>query len=105
TLQNASRPSLWLSWLRLTKREHSGSIQGLRLAQTGLVIRAAEAGLGLALVPRALVAAELESGSLIECFGPEVPSGESYWLVVPDEKADLTNLRQLRDWMMAARGA
>lgn len=103
TLQNASRPSLWLSWLRLTKREHNGSIQGLRLAQTGLVIRAAEAGLGLALVPRALVEAELGGGSLVECFGPEVASGESYWLLVPDEKAELPHMRLLREWMATAR--
>ena len=99
TLQNASRPSLWLSWLRLTKRAYSGSIHGLRLANTGLVIRAAQAGLGLALVPKALVEAELASGALLPCFCPEVATGESYWLVVPDAKADQASLTALRDWM------
>lgn len=104
TLQNASRPSLWLTWLRLTNSSYSGSIQGLRLAQTDMVIRAAVEGLGLALVPRDLVLGELANGQLLQCPGPEVPSGESYWLVVPEEKAEDTNLKLLRDWMGTARG-
>lgn len=98
-LQNASRPSLWLNWLRLTKREHGGSIHGLRLANTELVIRAAQAGLGLALVPKVLVETELAEGALLACFGPEVLTGESYWLVVPDAKADQNDLLRLRGWM------
>lgn len=100
TLQNARRPSLWLSWLRASGRGFEGAIQGLRFPESELLIRAAVAGLGLAVVPEVYVEGELASGVLIAPFGAGVPSGESFWVVVPESKAVRPDVSALRDWLL-----
>lgn len=103
TLQNASRPSLWLTWLRASGRQFDGAIQGLRLPRAEMVIRAALEGIGFALLPRHYIEAELEQGALVACFGTPVPSGEGYWLVIPEGKANRPNVILIRDWLLRAR--
>lgn len=103
TLQYSRRPSLWLTWLRASGRQFDGAIQGLRLPQSDMVIRAALEGIGLALLPRHAIEAELEAGTLIPCFGDPVPSGERYWLVMPEYKANRPNVILVRDWLLRAR--
>lgn len=100
TLQNASRPSLWLGWLRASSRAYEGAIQGLRLPRTEMLIQAALAGHGFAVVPAHYVTEDLASGRLIQPFGAPVPSGESYWLVIPEARAHRQDLLTMRDWLL-----
>jgi LysR family transcriptional regulator, glycine cleavage system transcriptional activator len=99
TLQNASRPSLWLQWLRAAGRRPEGAIQGLRLPRDEMLIAAARQGLGLAVLPAHYVEREIEAGHLVKPFGEPVPSGEGYWVVVPEEKAHRPGLTRVRDWL------
>lgn len=106
TLQNSSRPSLWLAWLRATGRDHNGAIQGLRLPRSEMLIRAALDGQGLAVVPADQVEVELREGRLFAPFGDPVPSGEAYWVCVPEARAHRPELLLMRDWLLReARGA
>ncbi|MFE3837293.1 LysR substrate-binding domain-containing protein [Pseudogemmobacter sonorensis] len=100
TLQNASRPSLWLQWLRAAGLRYEGAIQGMRLPQSEMLIAAALEGLGMAVVPEHFVREELREGRLVLPFGPPVPSGEGYWAVVPEARANRPNLLPLRDWIL-----
>lgn len=100
TLQNASRPSLWLQWLRLSGMSNKGVIQGVRFAQSEMLISAAVSGLGLAVVPLHYVERELASGALHTPFGDPVGSGESYWVVSPDRKYQKQHANLFRDWLM-----
>lgn len=100
TLQNASRPSLWLSWLRATGGHYNGAIQGIRFPHHEMLIQAAVNGLGLALVPIHYIDSELRSGALVPLFGAPVESGESYWTVIPENKAHKPNLLKIRDWLV-----
>lgn len=99
TLQNSSRPSLWLQWLRASRTEHSGLIQGVRFSQSDMLINAALSGLGLAVVPIHYVRKELESGQLHLPFGAPVRSSDSYWIVSPERKMHKQHALIFRDWL------
>lgn len=100
TLQNASRPSLWLQWLRASGCVGKGQIQGIRFSQSEMLISAAVSGLGLAVVPIHYVERELRSGELHMPFGPPVRSGDSYWVVSPERKSQKQHAIVFRDWLM-----
>lgn len=55
---------------------------GVRVADAGLAIDAAAAGLGRAVVPALLAAADLASGRVV-ALGEATPSRLGYWLVAP----------------------
>lgn len=99
TLQNSTRPSLWLQWLRASRIEHSGLIQGVRFPQSDMLINAAISGLGLAVVPVHYVRDELESGQLHLPFGAAVRSSDSYWIVCPERKMRKHHALIFRDWL------
>jgi len=100
TLQNASRPSLWLQWLRASGCVGKGLIQGVRFSQSEMLISAAVSGLGLAVVPLHYVERELQRGELHMPFGPPVRSGDSYWVVSPERKSQKPHALLFRDWLM-----
>ncbi|MCJ0765902.1 LysR substrate-binding domain-containing protein [Variovorax terrae] len=64
-----------------------------------VLIRAAIAGLGLALVPRVWVRNELASGELVNplCLG--VSSKYGYYFVVPEHKVELSSVQAFRLWL------
>ncbi|MDR6100470.1 LysR family glycine cleavage system transcriptional activator [Agrobacterium larrymoorei] len=100
TLQNAGRPSLWLTWLRVSGQPYSGAIQGLRFANSDMLIAGACNALGLAVVPAHYVEDELRSGALHIPFQLPVLSGEAYWVVHPEAKAQKEALSAFRDWLI-----
>ncbi|MGH6861172.1 MAG: LysR substrate-binding domain-containing protein, partial [Phyllobacterium sp.] len=99
-LQNANRPSMWLHWLRLIGINYRGTITGPRFSHSGMMINAAVAGLGLAIVPVRYIELELARGDLHMPFGEPIPSGESNFIVYPERKSHRKNLIVFRDWLM-----
>ncbi|MFD2816653.1 LysR substrate-binding domain-containing protein [Paracoccus aerius] len=99
SLQNASRPSLWLTWLRVSGIPYSGTIQGNRFSHSALLLRAAIQGMGLAVIPRHYLTAELDDGLLHLPFGGPVRSGEAIWMVNAERKAQKRQLQVFRDWL------
>ena len=65
-----------------------------------MVIQAAIAGLGLALLPRFLIQDELASGRLVVAIDRPVKSAHAYYLVHPENKADLQRVTAFRDWLL-----
>lgn len=57
--------------------------RGPRLNDSALLVQAAADGQGIALARWKLAAALIESGRLVQPFGPAVPMGLAYWLVLP----------------------
>jgi len=98
-LQNASRPSIWLHWLRLSGLTHQGRIQGTRFAHTEMLINAAIQGIGIAIVPTCYIEAELARNELHMPFGPPILSGDSYFAVYPERKAQLHSVMAFREWV------
>ncbi|MXN17878.1 LysR family transcriptional regulator [Pseudooceanicola sp. GBMRC 2024] len=100
-LQNASRPSLWMTWLRLTGSRHDGTIQGHRFANSEMLAAAALRGLGFAVMPEHYVPEDLAAGRLVTPFGPPVASGEGYWLAIPERKWQDSRVQTFRRWLGA----
>ncbi len=99
-LQNASRPSMWLHWIRSVGIKYVGTITGPRFPNSDMVISAAVAGVGLAIVPLRFVERELSRGELHTPFDNAVPSGDSMFVVYPERKANHKSLITFRDWLM-----
>ncbi len=100
-LQHATRPEAWQEWLHACGVDSIDGHIGPRFEQFHMVIQAAIAGLGLALLPRFLIQEELSSGRLVVAVDRPVESGEhGYYLVHPARKADLRKVVLFREWLL-----
>lgn len=64
------------------------------------VARAAERGLGAALIPRRLGEAWFESASLIQLFDHELQTKDAYYLVCRKDDCDNNEIRVFREWVL-----
>lgn len=98
-LQSSARPDGWLNWIAEKGIDFKGRIQGPRFGQVNMLANAAISGLGLAIVPTFLIEPDLERGDLHLPFGPAVPSGDTYFAVSPERKAQYKSVLTFRDWL------
>ncbi|MBI3146243.1 MAG: transcriptional regulator GcvA [Pseudogulbenkiania sp.] len=108
-LQHTTRPQAWNDWLHAAGIEdlsgHEGSLlSGPRFEHFFMVIQAAVAGLGIAVLPHFLVQEELQSGRLVVAVDKPVRSQHAYYLVHPATKADLYKVRVFREWLLEQAG-
>ncbi|OLP60364.1 LysR family transcriptional regulator [Xaviernesmea oryzae] len=87
-LQLTTRPKIWAEWLEENGAAADGAYRGNRFDQFSMVIEAAVAGLGFALVPRYLIEQELKSGALEVVFERPMRTENNYYLVVPEGKVE-----------------
>lgn len=64
-----------------------------------LLIAVAKSGPGLAVVPLLYVETELENKELLLPFGGPVPTADSYWLVQPEQRAEIPAAHQFALWI------
>lgn len=99
-LQQTTRPRAWVQWLQ----EHGvAGVDGLRGPQYqhhAMVAEAAAAGLGIALMPRFLLEAELASGRLVVPFDLPLDDGQAYVFAYAEEAGKQPALRAFRDWLL-----
>lgn len=101
-LQIVSRPRAWDQWLAARGVEGIEGRRGPRFEHHMMVVEAARAGLGFALLPDFVAEAPLASGELVEVFGPtRFATDRSYWLVYPDRSLELGSLLAFRAWLRA----
>lgn len=100
-LQHATRPQAWVEWLRAAGMTTVDGDKGPRFEQFQMVIQAAVAGLGLAVLPRFLIQDELTSRRLVVAYDLPVTSEHAYYLVHPERKAELMRVAAFRDWLLA----
>ena len=70
------------------------------VADAGLAIDAAAAGLGLARVPATLAAGDLASGRVVALGEPE-PTDEAYWLIAPTPQWRQAKVRALVEFLLS----
>lgn len=100
-LVQATRPEAWKSWFEhvgITEVEPS---QVLEFEQFAMVLQAAVAELGVALVPKILVREELDAGELIALFNQSIINTKAYFLAYPRERANYPPLVSFRDWLLS----
>jgi LysR family glycine cleavage system transcriptional activator len=64
-------------------------------------VRAAEQGMGAALVPVPVGNAWFESGALVRLFDKDLVADVSYYLVYHKDRARDASVSLLRDWILA----
>lgn len=100
-LQQATRPNLWLDWFLDAGLDPITILRGARFEQFGMVLAAARAGLGVALVPDILVAGDLAAGSLQLASRRSMVSATPYVLTYPERSEGIAAFRTFRDWIIA----
>ncbi|CAO3420586.1 LysR substrate-binding domain-containing protein [Azospirillum doebereinerae] len=94
--------SLWRAEASLDGLDISG---GLGFSDSVLVMRAAEAGMGIALGRPSLTLDSLEAGRLVCPFGPVAPVGDRYVLTAPGAERGRAVPQAFRAWLLAEAGA
>lgn len=98
-LHMESRPTLWFEWLAAQGTEPRLGFRGHRFDQFSLIIEAAAAGLGLALVPRYLIGQELERGRLLVVLDLPLRTEPNYYVVQPEGRTADALPAAFRDWL------
>jgi len=100
-LQQATRPRGWVEWLEAVGAKGIDGLRGPQFQHFAMVAEAAVAGLGVALLPRFLVAADLAAGRLVIPFDYPLRGVDAYLLAYPETSAEIPALRAFRDWLLA----
>lgn len=95
------RPSAWASWAEEVGLEPPEPKNVIELDTMFAVVRAAERGLGIALVPSRLCEAWFRSGSLVQIFATELVTAESYFLVNRRKDSARPEVRALAEWALS----
>lgn len=92
-------PRAWAHWSAQSGIELPENSRLIRLDSMIAVVRAAQRGIGAALVPVPIGRLWFEEGSIVQLFDKELISDASYYLVCKADRADDRNVRLLRDWI------
>jgi DNA-binding transcriptional LysR family regulator len=77
-------------------------MRGQRYELFSMLVEAARAGLGIALVPRFLVSQELSTGELMRPCDVALSRDKGYYLVYPESKQNSPLLRVFESWLVSA---
>ena len=83
-LQQSTRALAWRQWFDTQGVEAPLALAGPRFELFSMTAAAAACGLGLALVPRLLISAELASGELVVACDRPLSNQRAYYLVLPE---------------------
>ncbi|MGN6765734.1 MAG: LysR family transcriptional regulator [Rhizobiaceae bacterium] len=84
----ASRAKAWPEWFEAVGLTHPAPYAGHHFDQFSMLIEAAIAGMGVALLPRYLIEPELMSGRLTVLDDRPIETENAYYLVIPDRKKE-----------------
>lgn len=97
----ASRPFAWEHWLRASGVAVS-AVPGMLVDQFAVATQVAVSGLGVALLPRFLIDAELARGELVIAAGQPLESADRYYLAWPGSRENHAPLQAFRRWLLGA---
>ena len=99
-LVHEDRRDAWDRWAAGLGLEPPKPNRIVRLDTMSAVVRAAEQGLGVALIPARLSAERFVSGALTKLFDAELVTNENYVLLHRPEDAGRADLCELADWIL-----
>jgi len=99
-LHLTSRPDDWRNWFKSAGLSSINAMRGSRYEHFSLLISAACAGLGIALIPRFLIIKELKRKELTVAYNMLIESSKAYYLVYPEKNLLNSNLSYFRDWLL-----
>ncbi len=92
-------PDAWSRWAEEAGIETPQARSILEFDAMHAMVKAAELGLGLALVPTVHCAASFRAGTLARIFAVELTTGESYFLVNRTRDGERADVRAFTTWM------
>lgn len=95
-----TRSDAWESWFTANSVGFD-ALHGMLFDQFMTMVEAASAGLGVALLPRFLIARELELGLLVPAIGDRAMATGQYHLAFPPDRGSYPPLMAFRDWILA----
>ena len=98
-LQQATRPNLWLDWFLDAGLDPITILRGARFEQFGMVIAAAKAGMGAALVPDVLVGEDPNRGDLRLASARYMTTATPYVMSWPARSEAIPAFQRFRDWL------
>lgn len=101
-LHQSARPDAWRQWLMQVGVHDADCMKGQRYELFSMLVEAARAGLGVALVPRFLVSHELAAGELTCPCDLPLRSDKGYYLVYPECKQNSPWLQAFESWLLSA---
>lgn len=99
-LQQSTRPLAWRQWFEAQGVAAPQALSGPRFEQFSMTTAAAVHGMGLALVPRLLIDAELARGELVVACDRAMTSQRAYYLVRPDGVETPLAATVFQHWLM-----
>lgn len=99
-LQQSTRPDAWRLWFEAMGVQAAHWQSGPRYELFSMSATAAAHGLGVALVPRMLVAQDLARGDLVLACDRALRGNRGYYLISPERRDPPAALAQFRDWLM-----
>jgi LysR family glycine cleavage system transcriptional activator len=103
-IQQATRPGLWSEWFALAGAPALDRLRGPRLQHFDMVIAAAQAGLGIALLPDIFATSALGSGSLRQVSPLVLPGRWPYCLIRPEGDGESPALAAFASWLEQVAG-
>ncbi|MFM1908034.1 MAG: hypothetical protein RLZZ591_1711 [Pseudomonadota bacterium] len=100
-LQQSTRPEGWRQWFEAMHVSATDPLRGPRYELFSMLAAAAVHGLGVALIPRLLVAHELATGTLVVVCPQALRGERAYYLVTPDLPQERPVLAAFRQWLKA----
>ena len=100
-LQQSTRPEGWRQWFDAQQVDAPRAHSGPRYELFSMLATAAAHGLGVALIPRMLIEAELARGELVVACDRPLRGERSYFLVAPAAQEERPALRFFREWLLA----
>jgi DNA-binding transcriptional LysR family regulator len=100
-LQQSTRPGGWRRWFDAQGIAAERDQRGPRYELFSMLAAAAMHGLGIALIPRALIEPELARRELVVACDLPLRGERAYFLVTPAMPQERPVLRHFRDWLVA----
>lgn len=102
-VQNPGRGRSWPDWFDAFNLAYDRAAVKAFYSHYFMSIEAAREGLGLALVPKILVATEVERGSLVQLSHLAIEGANTYYLLCRDHQWQADPIRRFRDWLLRER--
>jgi len=99
-LHSTTRPNEWRRWFSHFGVDDNAAMHGTRYESHSMLIAAASAGLGIALVPRFFISGRPHLFDIIIPVDRMFAKEEAYYLVYPTELSHGKPLQVFRDWLL-----
>lgn len=98
-------PKAWANWSQASGIQLPDNVKVTRLDSMIAVVRAAQRGIGAALVPVPMGDLWFSEGSIVKLFTKELEADVSYYLAWTEDRADDDSVKRLRDWILGTFAA